>query len=397
MAGVEGSMLHYLIGRARIKYSIMDDLFRPVFIPQDRVVMYIDASAILYRLYREKDLDMIYSVPKAVAVKDLVISFLNTIGHYRRYMMTRMHKTNDIVIFMDNKAPDYQTMIFPDYRKSWYHLAKGKNIDFDPLNDILYSAMEFIRSLIPYFEGIYLVDTDKTDTYTAIAHYMESNYYKDFFHIIFSRNLLVSQLVGPNCVQLYNKRDDSYLITFDSVYRNGVLKGRKTKAGDNMNAEMLPFIWTLGGCSDIDLKKSKYANGVADAVKILSPLVAQGYIKSDMSIQQFLKELSKHLPDGSIELRMAPEVMINRYRILNLRLCAASLSDNVKINLWKDHIDLYDQTGLEDINDRLTLLDTSEELLEITNLNMSSYYAEGEPDIGYGYSGGFSSFFNFSM
>lgn len=372
MASFESSMVRYLIGRARIKYSVLDQLFRGVYIQQPGVVMFVDASSILYRLYRNRDLDMIYSVDPSIIIKDLVISFLNTLAHYRRYMMTRLNKTNDIIVFFNRIPPDYQTMIYPDYRKSWYKLFDPKHPDFGPLTAIVEEAFNFIQGLVPYFEGIYVIDNIGVDDFTAMYHMMNSPKYKDWYHLIFSRNMLTTQMIDNSCSVLYNKRDDSYMITNGTVFKNGILKGRKTGASENLTPKMLPFIWTLGGCSDIDLKKSKYANGVADAVKMLNPLADQRLLQDTMSIQGFLKELAKNVKENQVELKSIPDQLVNRYRILNLQFTSAALTDSQKINIWKSCVDLYDQFGLEEINDRLAMIGSSEELLEITNLNMST-------------------------
>ncbi len=39
-------------------------------------------------------------------------------------------------------------------------------------------------------------------------------------------------------------------------------------------------------------------------------------------------------------------------------------------------VDLYDQSGLEEINDRLAAINDTTELLDITNLNMSTSYED---------------------
>ena len=397
------SMIHYLIGRSRIKYTILDEIFHSVYIPKENhLVFHVDASSILYRLYREKDLDTIQSVSYDVAVKDLVISFMNMIGHYRRYFITRLGMGNSIMIYFNHSQPAYQTMIFEDYRKSWYNLLKGKNPVFDGVNHLITDAMNFIASLVPYFDGIYLISSDGVDDYTAMAHVMKSNRYRDCYHLIFSRNMLTTQLINPNCSVLYNKRDDSFLISNGTVFKNGILKGRKTGASENLHAQNLPFIWCVGGCSDIDLKASKFANGVADAVKLINPMADSGFFSGQVSIQSFLKEFGKYTKKGSsVELKMIPEGMVNRYRILNLDLCEAAMTDAQKINLWKSHIDLYDQNGLEEINDRLSDINASEQLLEITNLNMSEPYGLDSWDSGFwdtsDYINGFGGFFNYSF
>ena len=115
------SMIHYLIGRARIKYTVLDEIFHSVYIPKENhLVFHMDMSSILYRLYREKDLDTIQSVPYQVAVKDLVISIMNTIGHYRRYFTTLLGMSNTIILYFNQTPPAYQDLIFDKYRNNWY-------------------------------------------------------------------------------------------------------------------------------------------------------------------------------------------------------------------------------------------------------------------------------------
>lgn len=395
MANFDQSMMKFLIGRSRIKYAVLDELFRTIYIPQDKVVFHVDASAILYRLYRNKDLDMIYSVDQDIAIRDLVISFLNVLAHYRRYLVTRLHKTNDILVYFNHKEPGYQRILFSNYRKEWYDGLKNQ-MNFGPLNHIIEEGFRFIQGLIPYFEGIYMVNGDGVDDFTAMYHTIHSKYYgneKNWYHIIFSRNMLSTQMVDGHCCQLYNKRDDSYIIDLNTVYKNGILKGRKTAASDHMTAKFLPFIWTLGGCTDISLKKSKYMNGVADAVKSLNPIVDHRALTDDMSIQAFIKALSNYI-EPSAELRLVPTDLINRYRMLDLSLSAAAITEDQKIKIWKNHFDLYDQTGLEEINDHLSNMGENADLLEITNLNMSTCYDNKYNPFDEFNSGGFSDFYN---
>ena len=376
MSSFDNSMMRYLIGRSRIKYSKLDDLFRELYIPQSRIVIHVDASAILYRLYREKDLDMLYAVDQDIAIRDLVISFLNALGHYRRYIMTRLGKTNDILIYFNRKPPVYQQSLFSDYRKKWYRQLNVKDPTYGVLNHIVHESFKFIQGLLPYFEGIYLIDGNGVDDYTAIYHMIHNEKYQDYYHLIFSQNMLATQLMSSNVAMLYNKRNDSFVITSGTVYQRGILRERKAVASDRLTAEFLPFIWALGGCNDINMKKSKFKNGVVDTIKLLNPLVDQQIITGDMSIQTFLKTLSKHIDRGA-ELRLSGEI-VNRYRVVQLSLSDAAITEDQKVHLAENIVDLYDQTGLEEINNRLAMLGEETELLEITNLNMSTSLEDEE-------------------
>lgn len=368
------SLLRYLIGRSRIKFVVLDDLFRELYIPQKRVVFHIDASAILYRVYRERDLSALLAMDKNVLIRDMVISLLNVAGHYRRYLMTRLQKTNDILIYCNWKKPSYQMDLFEDYRKDWYKKIHSEDPEYAFLNEVTREAMKFIKGLTPYFEGIYVIDGNGVDDYTAMYSMIHSPGCAEFYHIIFSQNMLATQMIGPNVSQIYNKRDDSFVITNGTVYKKGILNGRKTAAGESLTAKMLPFVWCLGGCSDIGLKRSNFANGVTGAVKILNPLADQKIVTESMSIQSFVRVLSKVLDNGA-ELRASIGKMETRYKVLDLSSSAAAITESQRVKMAENIIDLYDQSGLEEINNKLSLVEDSE-LLDITNLNMSTSYED---------------------
>lgn len=369
-----GSMLKYLIGASRIKYSVLDDILRPAYGKSERILFLVDAHSIIYRLYRMKDLDTILSIPEDVAVKDLVINFLNVIGHYRRYFATHMECDNDIVIFFNRKLPSYHEMYYPDYQKKLYARYDNNHKDYSAINHIVTKAMKFVESLVPYFEYIYFINNSGIDDFAAMQYIADLQRYEFFYRIIFSRNMYATQLVDANTSQLYNSRDKSYLITDTSVYSQGILKDRKTTASEALTAKMLPFIWAFGGCSDIDMKKSKYFHNVTSVVKTLNPLVEKNFVNDDMSIQSFLQAISTYVPDYKAELRSKPTEMINRYRVANCRLAASAITQDQEAKIISSFIDLYDQPALEEINDRLSDISSNNDFLEIDNLNMAEVH-----------------------
>jgi hypothetical protein len=347
--------------------------------------MPIDMSAVMYRLYREKDLSMIYNTDPAIVVKDLVIAILNTVAHYRRYFFTRMHKTNDIILFFNTEIPTDSWKLNDEYRSGWYNLFDEHHPVYGPLNAIVKQAVQFLSGIIPYFEGVYLIADTGIDDYVAMTHMVTSNKRYDssiWYTLIYSKNVFVTQLIDNNCSVLFPKRDDSYLITNGTCYKNGVLKGRKTGASENLSPKQLPFIWTVSGCSDIGIKRTKCANGVVDAIKQINPLADQKLINDNMSIDGFLRAYSTACPDHELWLSLIPLVLKNRYRLLSLRSAADRLTDNDQIKIWRNVIDLYDQLSLEEINDKLADISANGELLEITNLNMSTWVDE-EMEVSY--------------
>lgn len=371
---MDTTMVHYLIGRSRIKYSVLDNLFRDVKFNQPNVVMPIDISAIIYRLYREQDLSMIYNTDPAIVVKDLVVSILNTVAHYRRYFYTRMHKTNDIILFCNLDKP---ANCYDGYRESWYSQFDLKHPTFGPLNAIVKQAVDFLVGIVPYFEGVYLITGTEIDDYVAMSEMLSdpNNRYDPnlWYRIIFSKNVFLTQLIDTNCSILYPKRDDSYFITNGTCFKNGVLKGRKAGASENLSSKLLPFIWTLSGCSDIGIKRTKFTNGVVDTIKKVNELVDNKQMTNDVSFEGFLRAYATLCPEHELWLSLIPKELKKRYQTMSLSVAKDRLSQNDIIKIWSNVIDLYDQVSLEEINDKLVEISVMDEVLAIENMNMSTW------------------------
>ena len=365
------STIKYMIGPSMIKYQVLDDLFKNIRINEHVVVFHVDAWSILYRMYRTRYLETIHSVPTEVLVKDLVVSFINVLGHYRKYFYKHLHKTNDILVYLNTKLPGYQESVFSDYMKTQYDLLSIRHKDYGAVSYIVQKAFHFIKGLLPYFEGIYYIENDNIDTFTAMNYFMQLSHYQDQYHIIFSRNLLPTQLLNDHTIQLVNKREDSYILYSDDCIKNGFLRDRKTVVHKDFTSKMVPFILSMSGYSGINMKPIKSVRGVSDVIKLLTPLMKDHIIASDMSIQSFLKEVSSNMRDGGAQLRIGNS-MINRYRAVALDLATKALSNDQKFKLTKHIVDLYDQSMLEMMNEKLSEIGNNPDLLEITSLNMST-------------------------
>ena len=102
------SLIRYLIGASRIKYEVLENLYATIPTMQYRMgVMYVDAHSIFYRLFREKDFSTVYADSMNELVRDLVVGFFNVIGHYRRFMATRLQLDNDIYVMFNPDLPKW--------------------------------------------------------------------------------------------------------------------------------------------------------------------------------------------------------------------------------------------------------------------------------------------------
>ena len=367
----QDSVMRYLIGASRVKYVVLDSLFRGMCIPGG-VVFHIDAHSIFYRLFRNKNLSDIMAIDDDIIVKDIVVNFINVLAHYRMYAATKLHATNDIIVYFNTKCPIYQKSLFPDYRHKEYDKYDSENKDYGKLWELTKLAFSFIANMCQYFNGIYVIENDNIDDYSAMYHFINVDKYNEAMHIIFSRNILTTQLINSKVIQLYPKRDNSYLITMDTVFTNGVLKDRKFKQSEKLTPSMLPLAWTLAGCQDICMPSSDYVRGIVDVLKVCNKLADDNMISENMSIQEFLKTYSTQVINGKIILRSVPKELVDRYRVLNIPLAYKALSTDQIQKLAKNYYDLFDQNMLEQMNELLSNINSNSDLLEITALNMDT-------------------------
>lgn len=378
------SLVRYMIGAARIKYEVLDEILSRHPDLQGRLgrfnmaVMLVDAHSIFYRLYREKDLAAIYADNKKLLVRDLVVGFVNVIGHYRRYFATRLGLDNDIIISFNRKADKYKQSLYPDYNDKQIKRYKQNNPDYGFINQALDDAWNFICSIIQYFEGIYCVNESGVDDFTQLRDAIvisDSNLY-----IVFSRNLIPLQLLSatddgiPNWYQLFNKRDNSICVNKNDFMKKVILADRKLDAHELIRPEDLPYLWAFGGCPDIGMKGTKHARGIVDSVKLANKLLRDHpYRISSYSFPQYCDALEPYIRTPIPSLRFDQRKLEKRFKALNISLAISALSRYHHLGIASNMIDLFDQTSLENLNDTLAAMGDNPNLLELENLNMSNH------------------------
>lgn len=362
------SLIRYLIGASRVKFEILEQLYSKVDTKGYRMgVMYVDAHSIFYRLFREKELAGAYTDGYQELVRDLVVGFLNVLGHYRRFMATRLHLDNDIyVVFCPNK-PKYNTSLYPDYYKDKYKRYDISHPDYGFHAKAVREAYDFIVGLSPYFEGIYCISCPGVDEYAMMAR---MGFCDDIFYTIFSRNMYCTQFLKKNVVQLYNQRDKSHLITEKTCYSDGILFERKTVASDRLTPSMAPLLWSLGGCKDVGVEPTKSVSGISPMIRIANKMVDAFELTPDMSLQSFLEKVPTYLK-SKVQLKSELSEIERRYKVLNANIAGAAITSDQIVKVKSQCYDIYNETELEQLNDLLALGEDDPDVIEIGNLNMS--------------------------
>ena len=366
------SLIRYIIGASRIKYEVLDQLYASInFAPYKMGVMYIDAHSIFYRLFKDRNIVNLYSTDKNDLIRDIVVSFYNVLGHYRRYMATRMRLDNDIYVVFNKSVPKYNDMLVCGFYERIIKRYSTVHPDFGFINEALNSAWSFILDLSPFFEGIYCIDNQGVDDFAVIN---KLGFRDDIFYTIYTRNMYATQLIKPNVTQLYNQRDKSRLITYGTCYKSGILKDLKTVAHDKLTPDLLPILWTFAGCNDISVRSLKYINKTTTMIKIMNKMVDDNMLMKGMSIYSFLDNFGRYLNTttipGTLILKIDKEFIINRFKALSANITSAAITSNQWAKIVAQLYDVYNENELEQLNEALVSGHVNPDLLELTNLNM---------------------------
>lgn len=365
-------MAKYLIGASNIKYDVLDNIFKDVKISNDILNFYIDSDYVFHRLYRNAVMSDLFSVDKNTLIMDIVITMVNMIGHYRRYFVTRLHKDNRIFILFNTKVPAYQKHCYSDYGSEYYKKYDKSNKDYSELTDIIKTAYKFMQSILVYFEGVYCINNAGIENLTVIKFLQNNDNTEGDYHLIFTRNHLACQLIDSNCSVLYTKRDHSYIATIKDCYK-GILEGKKTNSGD-LTPSTIPYCFALCGYRERDIEPT-LCKGVVSAVKKLKKLWNSGNLNNNTSIPSFVESLESEIITDDIK---------HISEALTINLSEHAMTSDQKEMIMSSIYDLYDQEGIEAINEMLINLNSDGDIIESGNLNMcinDKYYSSYFDDL----------------
>ena len=334
------------------------------------VVFMVDAHCIFYRLYRYREIASVYTNSRDELIIDLVVGFFNVLAHYRRFFARNLRKDNDIFCVFNREPTAYHETYQPGFKEKLYKQYDPNDRTYGFVNRCMVDAWKFIVSMSPYFEGIYCLDNQGIDDHALIAS--SKLYNQNNLYVLFSKTSYTLQLLSDNVVQLYNKREKSRLITKDTCYSEGVLFGLKTVANNRLTPDLLPLIWTLAGCPDVSMKKTRQVPNIRYGVKIANTMFAAGDLGSGISIQSFIDLVREYVRKNGEELIADREYFLNRHRVLDLQLCAKALTSDQLNNVMAQCYDVYDQNELERVNERLAEITRDGNIISIEKLNMSS-------------------------
>lgn len=366
------SLARFLIGSNRVRFDVLSELFSEINVLEyGSVRIIVDVHTIFGKLYGEPRIMNIHEGNPETFVLDLVVGFFNVLGHYRRFMATRLERDNTIYAVFNRKPTRYHTERVSSFKEKLY--ARYRDPRYTFINECVDRAWNFIVELSPYFEGIYCLDNDGIDDHAVMAGLVG----KDTFNVLIDRNMYASQLVSRNTVMLYPKRDSSRLLTESTCFERGILWDTKAVSDPGLVPSMIPFVWMLSGCGDVSVKRTVYSPTVGYSMRVMNAMVRDGVLMEGMPVDYFVEAAKPYLKNKHITFFCERMSMRSRHSVLDLERCASVLTDAERLRIGSGIIDLYDETALEQMNQMLADRSMDPNLFEIENLNLAEGFTYG--------------------
>ena len=364
------SIVKYIIGASRVKYDVLFDIYHGIDLsPYRMAVMYIDAYSIFSRLYRYSNISNIYQGDLDELVKDLVVGFMNVLGHYRRFMATRLGLSNDIYVFFNKYQPSYHKSLIESYGYSLEKRYSVNDVEYGFINQGIEKAYPFIMQLSTYYEGIYCINNQRIDSFAAMKHI---GFKDDIFYTILTRNNYALQMLKDNVVMLYENRNKSFILNTKNAYSDGIQHKRRYKPKNELTVDLLPLIWTFSGMKSMDVPRIVYSNTEKTMVKHIDDMFGSGDVIPNISFDSFLEVYAQYIPLGNLRMQVDYPVLFKRYMAFNVDYACKALTNNEKMRIERNIIDLFDEEELENINQMLADQSIDPYLIDSENLYMSA-------------------------
>lgn len=362
------NMIKLIINASRIKYAILDELLKLIKIQQSTINFLIDMSCVFRKIYQNKNnvYELFHDTDEFVM--DIVVAILNTVAHYRRYLYTRLGKSNRIFLVYNTQIPAFQKSLIANYGEKQYTIYQENHPDFGAMNVAIRKAIHFIQDIVPYIEDVFFIENQKVEELVTMSYIMGCEETKNDFNIILTRNPMVYQMLDKRCITLYPKRDESKRITSDTWTAFEASKLQYNPPAFRTN--FVPIFLAIRGIKERNVS-SVYLRGVSQIFKLFERLESGHYLGDRFSLQTFLDAIpmiqknKERLPtDNDIIL------MKQMYRAFHIPTSVAAMTATQYNTILTSIYNIYDQTSLEQLNE---LLIQTDDILNLQDLNMAHY------------------------
>lgn len=336
-------MIQKIINQHRIKFNTLHELFDNKYnkskYKNSTIDIHIDLHSILSDLYKDSN----YSESNYLEDKNsMIISscIVNLAAHYRLFFHSRYKMNTKIYLYFANKKSRNNSEYYQSYGYKFFDKYSEDNAEFLPVNNEVSNNLKLTQVIFEYIPFVYYIDCGNIEPLIACNHMIKNSNNNS---IILTKDEYWYQSVGynSNTEILRLKRDDSYIINSDNIYKV-LLKGKSYQA-KYISESFLSVIQSFTGVKSRDIKSIK-KYGYSTIIKILDQAVNKDYIPNRyVHIESILDEI--YTGDKK-------EDLISIFNAIDIKIQLEELSKAQKTHLSDQIKDRYNKRDLVALNSK---------------------------------------------
>lgn len=330
-----------LFNMFKVKYSKLDDLLtkHTEGINRDtKVNLFINLEPVLKKLVAAKA-DEYLRVRTEEKSYELISNIINLIAHYRLFFTKNKLYSK---IYMYINAP-FKTVyknrgINPKYRRYYEHRFT-EDANNMVLSSSLTNALPFVKIILEYIEGVYLIESDSIES-SVVPHMIAEASQPNTANFILSTDRYDYQYANQGFYIIRPKKDQSYIVNQKNLF--DILKIEEKVATDlTLDPHFYPFVLSLLGDKYRNIDKIK-GIGLASLLRLLNHAIDENIIGKNVTniniLSKVIKDEYRHLLLSNFYCVDIP----TQFQMLNMK-------DH---HMIKDQIvDKFDNVALKRIND----------------------------------------------
>jgi hypothetical protein len=302
-----------------------------------KVNLFINLEPILKRLV-SSNIDEYLKVKTNEKSFEMISNIINLAAHYRLFFAKNKIYSNIYMYIGYPFKVEYKNRnINPNYR-DYYEHKYTKDPKTTILTNTLNNVLPFVKIILEYVEGVYLIESDTLESST-VPNLIMREFPTNNVNFILSTDRYDYQYAVKGAYIIRPKLQDSYLVSKTNLM-NMIKLEDKIVNDIEVGTNFFPFILSLLGDKYRNIEKIKRI-GLGNLLKLINKAIDENLIGKDVSNINLLSKIVKE------EYRA---LLLTNYYCTDIDTQLQMMNVRDVYNVTKQIIDKFDNVALKKIN-----------------------------------------------
>lgn len=203
----------------KIRYEKFDEYFQVIArgTPLKKLNIFINLDDFFHKLHNPLINKEFLTIGQKVP-RQMVSNILNLIGHYRHYVLSRLHCGVNVYAIYTTHLKNFKNEIYlKDYRRKFKENNLPTSQDYAIVNQTLSNSYGVMRSISQYIPGIYIIDSSYIEP-SVIPLYLSKKQKADWNVIISRDNYDLQYATKEKWVYISPKGDNTSILSGEHLW-----------------------------------------------------------------------------------------------------------------------------------------------------------------------------------